>query len=170
MTGSSLQDWTTGEQKLVYQRCASCQSKWYFRRAFCPHCGASDVLDTQASGKGEVHALTLVTRAPTEELRVHAPYLIVLVDADEGFRLMAHGEPSLAIGSRVRCGFKTPAGKLLSRNRYSTSSSGRRLSCASVVSPAKATLAPRAISRRIAVSAGGTSPTRMPGPSAHEPS
>ena len=113
MTETSMQDWTSGEHKLFYQRCASCQSKWYFRRAFCPHCGATNALDVQASGNGQVHALTLVTRAPTEELRAHAPYLIVLVDADEGFRLMAHGEPSLSIGNRVRCNFKTLAGKLI---------------------------------------------------------
>jgi uncharacterized OB-fold protein len=113
MSGSFVQDWTTGEQKLVYQRCASCQSRWYFHRTFCPHCGASEVVEAQASGTGQVHALTLVTRAPTEELRAHAPYLIVLVDADDGFRLMAHGEPSLVIGSRVRCSFKTLAGKLI---------------------------------------------------------
>ena len=47
-------------------------------------------------GTGTVHARTLVARAPTEELRAHAPYLIVLVDADEGFRLMAHGDPDAA--------------------------------------------------------------------------
>ena len=55
----------------------------------------------QASGTGTVHARTLVTRAPTEELRAHAPYLIVLVDAEEGFRLMAHGDKDLQIGDRV---------------------------------------------------------------------
>jgi uncharacterized OB-fold protein len=38
-------------------------------------------------------------------LRAHAPYLIVLVDADEGFRLMAHGAHDLRIGARVRCRF-----------------------------------------------------------------
>jgi uncharacterized OB-fold protein len=106
-------DWTTGAHALLFQRCKACASTWYFQRNFCPHCGASDVADLEASGKGSVHALTLVTRAPTEELRAFAPYLILLVDADEGFRLMAHGEASLAIGDRVRCGFKTLAGRLI---------------------------------------------------------
>ena len=108
-----MADWTTGAQTLVFQRCNACGSTWYFRRNFCPHCGASDVSDSEASGKGSVHALTLVTRAPTEELRAFAPYLILLVDADEGFRLMAHGDASLAIGDRVRCGFKPLAGRLI---------------------------------------------------------
>ena len=106
-------DWTTGTPALVFQRCPACKAIWYFRRTFCPHCGTSPVADELASGSGIVHAATLVTRAPTEELRAHAPYLIVLVDAEEGFRLMAHGDPSLKLGDRVRCGFKTLAGKLI---------------------------------------------------------
>jgi uncharacterized protein len=110
---SAIPDWTTGTPALVYQRCSACKALWYFRRTFCPHCGASPVVDELASGAGTVHAATLVTRAPTEELRAHAPYLIVLVDAQEGFRLMAHGDPSLQLGERVRCGFKTLGGKLI---------------------------------------------------------
>ena len=110
---AAIADWTTGTQALVFQRCLSCQSTWYFRRTFCPHCGTSQVSDERSSGKGSVHAVTLVTRAPTEELRAHAPYLIVLVDADEGFRLMAHGDPALELGERVSCSFKTLAGKLI---------------------------------------------------------
>jgi len=35
----------------------------------------------------------------------------VLVDADEGFRLMAHGDPALGIGDRVRARFVDLAGK-----------------------------------------------------------
>jgi len=110
---STLADWTTGTHALVFQRCPSCRLTWYFRRSFCPRCGASPVRDEQASGQGTVHAATLVTRAPTEELRAHVPYLIVLVDADEGFRLMAHGDAALELGARVRCSFKTLAGQLI---------------------------------------------------------
>ncbi len=109
----TLSDWTDGTPALVYQRCPSCHSIWYFRRTFCPHCGTSPVQDMQASGRGSVHAATLVTRAPTEELRAFAPYLIVLVDADEGFRLMAHGDPALQLGDRARCSFKSLAGKMI---------------------------------------------------------
>jgi len=113
MSSAALADWTSGAHALVYQRCEACKSTWYFRRTFCPHCGGSAVTDVEASGRGVVHAVTLVTRAPTEEMRAYAPYLIVLIDVDEGFRLMAHGEASLEIGDRVRIGFKTLAGRLI---------------------------------------------------------
>ena len=62
-----------------------------------------------------MHAITLVTRAPTEELRAYAPYAIALVDADEGFRLMAHAAPQLRIGDRVRARFVDLAGRLIPR-------------------------------------------------------
>ncbi len=106
MTGEKGNDgWVDGEEVIVYQRCAPCGHLWYFMRGFCPNCGARDPEKIKASGKGQVCAATLVHRAPSEELRHRAPYLIVMVDADEGFRLMAHGEPSLAIGDRVQVRF-----------------------------------------------------------------
>lgn len=106
-------DWTAGEPRLNYQHCNACSSVWYFHRTFCPRCGAVDIDDRQSSGEAFVHAITLVTRAPTEEMRAYAPYVILLADAAEGFRLMAHGEQGLAIGDRVRCSFKTLAGRLI---------------------------------------------------------
>jgi uncharacterized OB-fold protein len=104
-------DWTRGEEGIAYQLCGACHAAWYFQRGFCPECGAKDPASRQASGAGVVHARTLVARAPTEELRAHAPYLIVLVDAEEGFRLMAHGHPDLQIGDRVRARFTELAGR-----------------------------------------------------------
>ena len=104
-------DWTRGGTGIAYQTCASCKAVWYFRRGFCPACGDGDPVTRQASGVGTVHARTSVARAPTEELRAHVPYLIVLVDADEGFRTMAHGDPTLEIGDRVQVRFVDLAGK-----------------------------------------------------------
>ena len=78
-----IADWTRGGAGIAYQTCAFCNTVWYFQRGFCPACGDGNPVTRQASGKGTVHAHTSVARAPTEELRAHAPYLIVLVDADE---------------------------------------------------------------------------------------
>jgi uncharacterized OB-fold protein len=107
----SIQDWSKGAEGIVYQRCRSCEASWYFERSFCPACGTVEPTTLEASGRGVVHARTLVSRAPTEELRAHSPYLIVLVDAEEGFRLMAHGDPALQIGDRVRARFTLLAGR-----------------------------------------------------------
>lgn len=108
---TAIADWTRGGAGIAYQTCASCEAVWYFRRGFCPACGDGNPVTRQASGSGTVHTRTSVARAPTDELRAHAPYLIVLVDADEGFRLMTHGDPTLEIGDRVRVRFVDLAGK-----------------------------------------------------------
>lgn len=107
----AVRDWTRGGDGIAFQACGNCRAVWYFHRGFCPQCGDGNPQTRQASGLGTVHALTRVARAPTEELRAHAPYVIALVDADEGFRLMAHCAPELRIGDRVRAKFTDLAGK-----------------------------------------------------------
>jgi uncharacterized OB-fold protein len=64
------------------------------------------VQDKRASGEGVVFATSQVARAATAEARAHVPYNIVLVDAAEGFRMMAHGDRDLKIGDRVTAGFR----------------------------------------------------------------
>jgi uncharacterized protein len=41
------------------------------------------------------------------------PYNIVLVDAAEGFRMMAHGAVNLAIGDKVTAHFERFAGRVV---------------------------------------------------------
>ncbi|HYB57949.1 MAG TPA: OB-fold domain-containing protein [Alphaproteobacteria bacterium] len=113
VSGGGLADWTQGTPAIVYQRCSGCGRVWYFRRSFCPRCGAERVEDRLASGRGIVHAATMVHKAPVAALAAAAPYLVILVDAEEGFRLMAHGEPELAIGDAVEAGFSHLAGRLI---------------------------------------------------------
>jgi uncharacterized protein len=102
----STTDWRSGAQRITYQRCDICSGIWYFERTFCPHCGSESVVTAVASGTGTIYATTVVFRAPTDPFRAYAPYGIVLVDAIEGFRLMAHGTQDLKIGDRVRAQFR----------------------------------------------------------------
>jgi uncharacterized OB-fold protein len=102
---SEPRDWTEGTEGIAYQRCNDCRHVWYFRRTFCPACGAVQVSRHQATGWGTVHAVTTVLRAPGEQLRAYAPYTIALVDTDEGFRMMAHVDKDARIGERVRARF-----------------------------------------------------------------
>jgi len=108
-----LADWTTGAEAIVYQSCAVCRSLQYFRRSFCRACGAPRPIEKRASGEGTVYATSLVVRAATPETRAHVPYNIVLVDASEGFRMMAHGDNDLAIGDKVAARFAQFAGRLV---------------------------------------------------------
>lgn len=107
----SILDWTEGGDVIAYQRCPDCAEAWYFRRSFCPRCGHGNPVTHASEGVGTVHAVTLVTRAPSAELRAFAPYAILLVDLDEGVRIMAQGEKTLAIGERVRARVADFAGR-----------------------------------------------------------
>jgi uncharacterized OB-fold protein len=108
-----LADWTRGAEAIVYQHCAACGARQYFRRSFCAACGAPDPQDKRASGEGTVYAASLVCRAATPETRAHVPYNILLVDTSEGFRMMAHGDNDLAIGDIVTAGYRSFAGRLV---------------------------------------------------------
>ena len=104
-------DWTRGEPGLALQRCARCPHAWYFRRDFCPACGATGPRAFAARGLGTVESTTEVHRAPDDTFRALAPYRLVLVRLEEGPRVMAHGASALGIGDRVRLGFATVAGR-----------------------------------------------------------
>lgn len=108
-----IADWTKGVEAIVYQHCAGCGGRQYFRRSFCAACGAPDPKDRRASGEGTVYATSLVCRAATPETKAHVPYNMLLVDTAEGFRMMAHGDYDLAIGDRVTASFRQFAGRLV---------------------------------------------------------
>ena len=101
-----VRDWTRGHEALTYQRCRACAAISYFRRPFCAACGRAEAETASASGRGTVYAITTVNRAPSAEWKALAPYGIALVDAEEGFRFMAHAAGGLAIGDRVATRFR----------------------------------------------------------------
>jgi uncharacterized protein len=107
------EDWTNGEEAVLYQSCAACGCVQYFRRGFCAACGADKLDEKRASGEGTVYATSLVCRAATHETRAHVPYNIVLVDTREGFRMMAHGDKDLAIGDVVTVRFVSFAARIV---------------------------------------------------------
>ncbi|HLJ52470.1 MAG TPA: OB-fold domain-containing protein [Rhizomicrobium sp.] len=107
------QDWTTGQEAILYQACTACGATQYFRRGFCAACGSTKLEEKRSSGEGTVYATSLVCRAATPETRAHVPYNIILVDMVEGFRMMAHGSNDLAIGDFVSAKLVPFAGRLV---------------------------------------------------------
>lgn len=110
---SGIADWTRGGEGVVFQQCGRCGARWYFRREFCPECGGDEPATLASTGLGVVVATTLVHRAPGDAWRARVPYALLLVDVDDGFRMMAHGDPTLAIDDRVRCRFHDVEGNPL---------------------------------------------------------
>ncbi|MDH5858715.1 Zn-ribbon domain-containing OB-fold protein [Lampropedia aestuarii] len=96
-----------------YQVCNCCGQAQTLARYACFACQATTLQWQDACGLGTVRAVTEVIRAPSEEFKALAPYTLVLVELQEGFRLMAHGQAGVRIGQRVQCTFFTLAGRTL---------------------------------------------------------
>ena len=103
--------------RLRYQRCSACGLALTGQRLACTGCGGVQLAWCDAAGGGTVYAASTVHRAPTEAWRALAPYTLVLVDLDEGPRVMAHGAPGLQIGARVEADPVMLAGQALVRFR-----------------------------------------------------
>ena len=88
-------------RELRFQCCAACGAAQTLTRHACGRCQGGKFNWRASRGEGAVFAVTVVARAPSEDFRALAPYTLVLVDLDEGFRLMGHALPGTAIGDRV---------------------------------------------------------------------
>lgn len=84
------------EGRLTYQRCSSCASALFPPRVLCPVC-SSELLDWQVSaGAGAVYSASTLTPRDGD------PYTVVLVDLDEGFRVMSVvAQAQAPLGHRV---------------------------------------------------------------------
>lgn len=96
--------------RLELQRCAACGKVWFYPRPACVACGSTDYAWIRASGRGGLHSFSIVHRAPSEAFRALVPYVVALIDLDEGPRMMANivGDDALeaAIGDPVEVLFE----------------------------------------------------------------
>ena len=73
--------------RLDVQRCQSCGRHVFYPRSLCPHCGGVDLEWVTVSGRGMVYSFTVVHRAPAE-FEPEAPYVVALVELEEGVRML----------------------------------------------------------------------------------
>ena len=103
------------QHQLRFQVCGDCGSAQTLARYACVNCGGSRLAWQAARGTAIVHAVTVISRAPSDEFRALVPYTLVLATLDEGPRLMAHAAPGVRIGERVSAGFFEHQGRVLVR-------------------------------------------------------
>ncbi len=90
-SGDSLSYWEgCREGKLLLQRCNQCKRFRFYPRFLCPYCSSSAFEWVPASGNGVVHAVTVVFRAPSKAFAQDCPYVIALVELEEGVRMMSN--------------------------------------------------------------------------------
>jgi uncharacterized OB-fold protein len=93
------------------QRCTACARHQFFPRILCVHCGSEELEWVAASGRGTVYSYSVVRRKP----EAGGDYNVVLVDLDEGVRLMSRLEgvapDDIRIGQAVRARVAQEDGK-----------------------------------------------------------
>lgn len=112
VTADSKPYWDAArEGRLILKRCPECSRPHFPPRHLCPSCWTPASEWITSSGLGSVYSFTVMHRAPLAEFNAKAPYVVALVDLDEGARMMANviGDDALAvaIGDRVEVSFET---------------------------------------------------------------
>lgn len=107
MTTESAPFWHAIEQgKLLLLRCKNCGAYQAYPREHCSSCWARDIAAEAASGRGSIHTFSVVHRAIDPAFQSLVPYIVVLVDLDEGPRLTSHlinaTPDSVQVGMRVK--------------------------------------------------------------------
>ncbi|MEC1524980.1 Zn-ribbon domain-containing OB-fold protein [Neobacillus niacini] len=78
------------EGKLLIQKCNDCKNHIFYPREVCPHCMSDQLNWVEASGKGKVYSYTIARRAAHPSLIEDVPYIVALIELDEGVRLMSN--------------------------------------------------------------------------------
>ena len=92
-------------RRLVIQRCTRCSHVQFYPRAFCLSCLCDGLEWIDAAGQGRIYSYTVCRIAPSPAFESQLPYVVALIDLDEGVRLLANildtDLASIAIGARV---------------------------------------------------------------------
>ena len=110
ITESSADFWEgTRRGEFLIQRCSQCDTPRFPPKPVCSSCWSTESREVAAAGTGTVHTFTVIHRAGLPSFREEVPYVIAMVDLDEGVRVMANldGDPeAVEIGMPVKLRFE----------------------------------------------------------------
>jgi hypothetical protein len=82
--------WEAAKQRrLVIQECGDCGTRYFYPRPLCPTCLSRAVRWIDASGRGRLHTF-VINHRPPRGFPVAAPFVIGIVELEEGPRMMSH--------------------------------------------------------------------------------
>ncbi len=76
--------------RLMIRKCGACGRMHFLPRHLCPACWSTDLEWIESCGRGTVHSFTIIRRAPLPAFTERVPYVVALVDLEEGPRMMAN--------------------------------------------------------------------------------
>ena len=74
--------------RFLIQHCRQCGHRQFPPRLACVNCHATGLDWQEASGRGTIYSFTIVHRAPLEAFAPDVPYVIAIVELEEGVRAM----------------------------------------------------------------------------------
>jgi uncharacterized protein len=78
------------DKRLVLQQCRDCRKPQFYPRGVCSHCLGSALDWVESSGRGKVHTFTVCHRAPHPGFAAELPFVIAVIELDEGVRMMSN--------------------------------------------------------------------------------
>ena len=104
--GESRPYWDALKQhRLTLKRCHDCGKHHFYPRALCPHCHSDAVDWVDARGTGTIYSYTIARRPAGPAFKADAPYVVAVIDLDEGARMMTNivtdDVEAVRIGQRV---------------------------------------------------------------------
>jgi len=75
--------------KLLLPKCRACGKTFFFPRDFCAQCLSEDIEWIQMSGRGKVHTFSVIERPPSAPFAEDVPYVVAIIELDEGPRMMS---------------------------------------------------------------------------------
>lgn len=97
------------EHRLAIMRCRDCGKHFFYPRELCPFCHKTAVEWVDASGRGKIYTFTIARRSAGPAFKADVPYVVALVELEEGPRLMTNIVTSrvedVRIGQRVKAVF-----------------------------------------------------------------
>lgn len=92
--------------RFLFQRCEACKKAQFYPRSVCSHCKAGPLTWEESAGRGRVASFSVIHRAPIAAFKGDVPYVLALVDLEEGVRFMCNvvncNPTNVKIGSAVK--------------------------------------------------------------------
>jgi uncharacterized OB-fold protein len=80
----------TRDRRFVLPWCADCEQGIWYPRLVCPYCLGETIEWRDAAGTGTVHAYSIQPKPGPGRDADDGPYVVALVDLDEGVRMMTN--------------------------------------------------------------------------------
>jgi uncharacterized protein len=76
--------------ELVLQQCSECDRFRFYPRSICPFCFSDQFVWKHSDGRGSIYSFTVIHRPPAPSFRSRVPYVLALIDLEEGVRMMSN--------------------------------------------------------------------------------